>query len=169
MSGGRWKETWKFRLHLRKTGTKGEEKGRLWRVWAGVCSCIVSSASPACDSEHYVSACQQEDVLKRKNVKGIKRWWTFQTQALILNEWSMMETQNFWSLFLAFPPCSLWLVHGTVSECTHGFFNKENPFYPKWRDDDFLWKSVRGTAWNTLEERGSLSGHYSHAFAVSFL
>lgn len=79
------------------------------------------------------------------------------------------KTQNFWSLFLAFPPCSLWLVHGTVSECTHGFFNKENPFYPKWRDDDFLWKSVRGTAWNTLEERGSLSGHYSHAFAVSFL
>lgn len=79
------------------------------------------------------------------------------------------KTQNFLSLFLAFLPYILRLVHGAVSECIHGFSNKENLFYPKWREDDFLWKSVRGMVCNTLEEKGSLSGHYSHAFAVSFL
>lgn len=63
------------------------------------CSCIGSCASPACDSEHYFSACQQEYVLKRTDIKGIKQWWTPQTQALILNEWNMMGKLKIFYLF----------------------------------------------------------------------
>lgn len=93
------------------------------------------------------------------------------------------ETQNFLisSLDIShiYPQLSQWsyffiqqgrLVHGTVSEHNHGFFNEANPFYSKWRDDHFLWKSIRSSiGFQHLGGTGSPSGNYSHTLAVSFL